>query len=204
MFADPLRRHDCAPVTDGVAAVVIAADDKAREVAERRGHEQVAWINDIQHRVDAQNLSLRDLSRVDLIVDESGTPHLLEVNTSPGMTETSLLPMAVAAAGLSFGELFSQLLQQAAARGRIGQLVIKTIELDICHGLARALELVRHQPRFAHAHVLVHRPVEHQYRRLDRIDILGRRSFLHVGPAADVVVHEQEVGERLRFLAKAL
>ena len=40
MFADPLRRHDCAPVTDGVAAVVIAADDKAREVAERRGHEQ--------------------------------------------------------------------------------------------------------------------------------------------------------------------
>ncbi len=64
MFADPLRKHDCAPVTDGVAAVVIAADDKAREVAERRGHEQLAWIGDIQHRVDAQNLSLRDLSAV--------------------------------------------------------------------------------------------------------------------------------------------
>ena len=63
MFSDPLRAHDCAPVTDGVAAVVIAAGDKAREVSERRGHAP-AWIHDIQHRVDAQNLSLRDLSTV--------------------------------------------------------------------------------------------------------------------------------------------
>ena len=35
MYADPLRKHDCAPVTDGAAAIVLAADDKAREVAER-------------------------------------------------------------------------------------------------------------------------------------------------------------------------
>jgi D-alanine-D-alanine ligase len=62
-------------------------------------------------------LGLRDLSRVDLIVDEAGVPQLLEVNTSPGMTETSLLPMAVEAAGLSFGELLRELLEQAAARG---------------------------------------------------------------------------------------
>jgi acetyl-CoA acetyltransferase len=64
MFADPLRRHDCAPVTDGVAAMVIATEDKAREVAERRDHEQLAWISGLEHRVDAQNLSLRDLSDV--------------------------------------------------------------------------------------------------------------------------------------------
>lgn len=62
-------------------------------------------------------LGLRDLSRVDLIVDSSGVVHLLEVNTSPGMTETSLLPMAVEAAGLSFGSLLRELLDQAAARG---------------------------------------------------------------------------------------
>jgi D-alanine-D-alanine ligase len=62
-------------------------------------------------------LGLRDLSRVDLIVDAEGAAHLLEVNTSPGMTETSLLPMAVEAAGLSFGELLRELLRQAAARG---------------------------------------------------------------------------------------
>ena len=35
MFADPLRRHDCAPVTDGAAALVLAAGDQANEVCER-------------------------------------------------------------------------------------------------------------------------------------------------------------------------
>lgn len=62
-------------------------------------------------------LGLRDVSRVDLIVDGEGVIQLLEVNTSPGMTETSLLPMAAHAAELSFGELLSGLLAQAVARG---------------------------------------------------------------------------------------
>ena len=62
-------------------------------------------------------LGLRDLSRVDAIVDGDGAVQLLEVNTSPGMTETSLLPMAVDAAGLSFGQLLRTLLEQAAVRG---------------------------------------------------------------------------------------
>lgn len=61
-------------------------------------------------------LGLRDLSRVDLIVDENGEPHVLGVNVSPGMTETSLLPMAVHAAGLDFGELLATLVGQAVAR----------------------------------------------------------------------------------------
>lgn len=61
-------------------------------------------------------LGLRDLSRVDLVVDADGVPQLLEVNTAPGMTETSLLPMAVDAAGLSFGALLRELLEIAAAR----------------------------------------------------------------------------------------
>ena len=61
-------------------------------------------------------LGLRDLSRVDLVVDGDGTVQLLEVNTAPGMTETSLLPMAVDAAGLSLGALLRELLEQAAAR----------------------------------------------------------------------------------------
>ena len=62
-------------------------------------------------------LGLRDLSRVDAIVDADGAVQLLEVNTSPGMTETSLLPMAVDAAELSFGQLLRTLLERAAARG---------------------------------------------------------------------------------------
>ena len=59
-------------------------------------------------------LGLRGLSRVDLVVDTAGVVQLLEVNTAPGMTETSLLPMAVEAAGLSLGELLRDLLLQAA------------------------------------------------------------------------------------------
>jgi D-alanine-D-alanine ligase len=61
-------------------------------------------------------LGLRDLSRVDLVVDAAGTPHLLEANTAPGMTETSLLPMAVHAAGLNVGDVLRDLLGLALAR----------------------------------------------------------------------------------------
>jgi D-alanine-D-alanine ligase len=64
------------------------------------------------HRV----LGLRDLSRTDLIVDAAGTPWFLEVNVSPGMTETSMLPMAVAEAGLDLGRLCRDLLARAAGR----------------------------------------------------------------------------------------
>jgi D-alanine-D-alanine ligase len=61
-------------------------------------------------------LGLRDLSRVDLIVDADGDPHVLEVNVSPGMTETSLLPLAVQAAGLDFGKMLATLVTRAVAR----------------------------------------------------------------------------------------
>jgi len=64
------------------------------------------------HRV----LGLRDLSRTDLVVDADGTPWFLEVNVSPGMTETSLLPMAAAQAGLDVGELCRDLLVAALDR----------------------------------------------------------------------------------------
>lgn len=63
-----------------------------------------------------QALGLRDLSRVDLIVDEAGDPHVLEVTVAPGMTETSLLPMAVQAADLDLGKVFATLVTRAAAR----------------------------------------------------------------------------------------
>jgi D-alanine-D-alanine ligase len=62
-------------------------------------------------------LGLRDLSRVDLIVDGDGQPHVLEVNVSPGMTETSLLPLAVQAGGLDFGRMLATLVERAVVRG---------------------------------------------------------------------------------------
>jgi D-alanine-D-alanine ligase len=61
-------------------------------------------------------LGLRDLSRSDLVVDASGVPWFLEVNVAPGMTETSLVPIAAEAAGIELGVLCRDLLAAAAAR----------------------------------------------------------------------------------------
>lgn len=61
-------------------------------------------------------LGLRDFSRTDLIVSPSGTAFFLETNVAPGMTETSLLPQSVVAAGYALGEVFEHLIQQAHSR----------------------------------------------------------------------------------------
>jgi len=58
-------------------------------------------------------LHCRELSRVDMIVGEDNTPYVLELNTSPGMTETSLLPIAAEAAGMSFPDLVERLVSLA-------------------------------------------------------------------------------------------
>jgi D-alanine-D-alanine ligase len=55
----------------------------------------------------------RHVSRCDLIVDADGTPFILELDTCPGMTETSLLPLAAQAAGLDFGDLCERLVTLA-------------------------------------------------------------------------------------------
>jgi D-alanine-D-alanine ligase len=64
------------------------------------------------HRV----LECRDLSRADFVVPESGEPVLLEVNTLPGLTPTSLYPDAARAAGLSFEALVTHLVERARSR----------------------------------------------------------------------------------------
>ena len=56
-FADPLRRHDIAPITDGAAAIVLAADDRAREL-----RENPAWITGIEHRIESPALGVRNLT----------------------------------------------------------------------------------------------------------------------------------------------
>jgi D-alanine-D-alanine ligase len=65
-----------------------------------------------------QLLGLRDVSRTDVVVDLDGRIQVLEVNVSPGITETSLLPLSVRAAGLELGELYSALVERAIARRR--------------------------------------------------------------------------------------
>lgn len=61
-------------------------------------------------------LHCRDVSRVDIILDEKGVPYVLELNTSPGMTETSLLPMAARESGIGFPELVDGLVKMASSR----------------------------------------------------------------------------------------
>lgn len=63
-----------------------------------------------------QALGCRDLSRVDFVVPKQGEPILLEVNTLPGMTPTSLFPDAANAVGIDFPALVSLLVEQAAKR----------------------------------------------------------------------------------------
>ncbi|GIG40891.1 D-alanine--D-alanine ligase family protein [Cellulomonas phragmiteti] len=60
-------------------------------------------------------LGLRHLSRTDLVVDDDGVPWFLEVNVAPGMTETSLLPQAVEAAGHDLGAVYRALVDAAAS-----------------------------------------------------------------------------------------
>jgi len=61
-------------------------------------------------------LGLRDISRTDVIVDSQGDIWFLEANVAPGMTETSLVPQALSAAGMDVGNVFAQLVHHAISR----------------------------------------------------------------------------------------
>lgn len=63
-----------------------------------------------------QALGCKDLSRADFVVPADGIPYLLEVNTMPGMTPTSLYPDGAQGAGISFSELVSRLIDSALSR----------------------------------------------------------------------------------------
>jgi acetyl-CoA acetyltransferase len=57
-LVSPLRKHDCPPVSDGAAAMVIAADGLARKVCEKP-----VWIRALEHRLDPHQPGVRDLTR---------------------------------------------------------------------------------------------------------------------------------------------
>jgi D-alanine-D-alanine ligase len=65
----------------------------------------------------------RDYARVDVMVDANGQPVVLEVNTLPGMTATSLLPKAAAVAGYSYEALCQRMVELALARARRSHVV---------------------------------------------------------------------------------
>jgi acetyl-CoA acetyltransferase len=57
-LVSPLRKHDCPPISDGAAAIVLAAGDLAKRASSRP-----AWITGIDHRIEPHSLGVRDLSR---------------------------------------------------------------------------------------------------------------------------------------------
>ncbi|MBW2497216.1 MAG: thiolase domain-containing protein [Deltaproteobacteria bacterium] len=57
-LVDPLRKHDCAPISDGASAIVLAAGDRATQLCERP-----AWIRGIEHICEPMDLGVRDLGR---------------------------------------------------------------------------------------------------------------------------------------------
>ena len=87
-------------------------------------HEVPAKLDDdVAHRLQILALSthrllgLRDYSRTDIIVTREGRPYILEINSLPGLTPTSLFPDECAAAGIGFEALVDRLIRAALDRG---------------------------------------------------------------------------------------
>jgi D-alanine-D-alanine ligase len=75
-----------------------------------------AELAEICHRFGRQaftGLGCRGFGRVDLRLSDRDEPYVLEVNTIPGFTETSLVPKAAAAAGIDFSALCSRIMESA-------------------------------------------------------------------------------------------
>ncbi|HSF03647.1 MAG TPA: D-alanine--D-alanine ligase [Solirubrobacterales bacterium] len=85
------------------------ADLASAETAEVRGVAARAY----------EALGCAGFARVDLMLDADSVPQVLEANAIPGLTDTSLLPMAAEAAGLSFEELVARIVEGAVARSEL-------------------------------------------------------------------------------------
>lgn len=68
-----------------------------------------------------QTLACSGVARVDLMTDENENPFVIDVNTMPGMTETSLLPKAASYAGIPFGDLVERILLRASLKIESGK-----------------------------------------------------------------------------------
>lgn len=100
----PAIRIEAARLFYDYEAKYLAEDTRYHTADASEQPEFVARLQSTALRA-CESLSTSGIARVDIRVDECGQPWVLEVNTIPGMTSHSLIPMAAAAAGLSFAEL---------------------------------------------------------------------------------------------------
>jgi D-alanine-D-alanine ligase len=82
--------------------------------------EKYLYAQEISRRA-FQALGCSGCARVDLMTDEDGDPFVIDVNTMPGMTETSLLPQAASYAGIGFEELVERILLGASLKIETGK-----------------------------------------------------------------------------------
>jgi len=86
-----------------------ATDYKVPAEIDKEKYRECQEMALLAHKV----LGARFFSRVDMILDKDGTPYILELNTIPGLTETSLLPLAAAEAGIDFNQLVLKILESS-------------------------------------------------------------------------------------------
>ncbi len=96
--AEPLRAHDCAPVGDGAAVVIIASARRARELCARP-----AWITGFAHRIDSGSLGARDLLAV---------PSAAAAGLACAAAAAGLASAAAAAGGIDVAELHAPFTHQ--------------------------------------------------------------------------------------------
>ncbi|MCK5068986.1 MAG: ATP-grasp domain-containing protein, partial [Desulfocapsa sp.] len=89
----------------------------SREICPAEVDEDIALLAKEYALTAHKALQLRGYSRTDLMLSADGNLYLLETNTIPGMTPTSLLPQAAAEYGLNFTELIDHLLRLALQEG---------------------------------------------------------------------------------------
>ena len=126
----PGKELTCAVIGDRALGVIeIVANTKFYDYEAKYFANDTRYLCPCGLSADAerkiQNLALQAFSalgctgwgRVDVMCDQQGQPYFLEVNTVPGMTDHSLVPMAARAAGLSFDALCWKILESSLTRG---------------------------------------------------------------------------------------
>ena len=90
-MAEPLRAHDCAPVGDGAAVVIMASAQRARDLCARP-----AWITGFAHRIDSGSLGARDLLAVPSAAAAARAAGVGSARATAGVAPVEIAPVEVA------------------------------------------------------------------------------------------------------------
>ena len=141
-IVSPLRKHDCPPISDGAAAIVLVTGDLAKKVCERP-----AWIRGIDHRIEAHALGVRDLTTspsTALAAQKAGVNGQIEIAElhAPFTHQELILKQALGlgdsvSINPSGGALAANPIM-AAGLMRIGEAAQRLIDGEATHALAHA------------------------------------------------------------------